>query len=155
MYYEVEFGPNRIGSEIYGWHLSVPSMAVLGLLLVAMFAALHSVARPPLSDDDLGDALARRWRSRNIVTVSAGAMLLHLFTVLASLVGTASMYGGALTGGEWFTAQPPFVILRTPMLVAAWIAEFAGWFLCFAVLVAALMPARESSRRSSWQSASH
>ena len=149
-YYQVDFGPNAVGTTIYGWYYSVPSLVVLGVLVVVTFVALKLVARPSLGEDGAEDAAVRRFRSRNIVAVSVGAMLL-----LGSLAGTAYMHGAATVGRDVYTAEAPFAILRTPMLVTAHVADFVAWFLLFSVLLAALWPGvARSTRKLSWQSAS-
>lgn len=154
-HYEIEIATGvTAGTDIYGWYFSVPSIILLALLLIATFLAVRAVAGPPLTSDLAADASARRWRTRNIVAVSVGAMLIHLAAVLNHLAGTAALSAGLTTDQGWVSAQPSLVILQTPMRLGATGAELVGWFLWFAVVLAALRSTTRETTEAPWHSAS-
>ena len=153
-HYEVRLGPVTAGTDIYGWHYSMPSMILLVVLLVATFAAVSVVARPALADDQVTDVAVRRRRSRNVVAIGLGGLLIHLASVLTHLAGTAALRAGLTTDQGWISTRPPLVILETPMRTAGTAAELGGWFLWFAVLVGGLLTARSVDVKSPWHSAS-
>ncbi|MCM3662595.1 hypothetical protein M3148_16600 [Georgenia satyanarayanai] len=154
-HYEIELATGvTAGTDIYGWYYSVPSIIVLALLLVATLVAVRAVARPPLTPDLAGDAPTRRWRTRNIVAISAGAMLIHLAAVLNHLAGTAALSAGFTTDQGWVSAQPPLIILQAPMRLGATGVELVGWFLWFAVVLAALQSTTRETTKAPWHSVS-
>ncbi|MEE6286430.1 hypothetical protein V2J52_02030 [Georgenia sp. MJ173] len=152
--YEIEIGNGVVaGADIYGWYYSLPSMVLLALLLVATLIAVKAVARPALNEQ-LADVATRRWRTRNILAMSLGAMLVHLASILQHLVGTARLTAGLPTDQGWISARPPLIILETPMRLTATVAELGGWFLWFAILLVAVLPATHMKSKAPWQSVS-
>ncbi len=153
--YWVDFGTeSSIGSGIYGWYYSLPATVIHGLLLLAALLAISSIARPPLPDEHSVDVAVRRWRTRNILAVTIGALLMHLAVVLRSLAGTAALSGGASTTQGWYTAGTPFAVLEVPLEVISIAADASAWFLwLFVFLMAALPPASERLT-STWRYAS-
>lgn len=90
MYY-IALGEAEGGTTIYGWYYSRSSLILLAALLVAGFAAVALIARPALGLDAERERLQRRVRSRNVLLLVAGALTLHLSTILLSLAATAGM----------------------------------------------------------------
>ncbi|WP_152192941.1 hypothetical protein [Georgenia satyanarayanai] len=157
--YWIDLGPGgSMGSSIYGWHFSVPSLALVALLVTATLLAAGLIARPPLAQDRENDVAVRRWRTRNVMAMATGALLLHLARVVNSLAGTAGIYGQTQTGQGLFTKGTPFAGLEGPLRVAADALEVCGWFFWFAVLFIALRASaqtRDNSRsRAPWSSRS-
>lgn len=142
------------GTDIYGWYFSVPSIILLVLLLLATFVAVRAVAKPPLGPGAAGDATVRRWRTRNVVAMSLGALLVHLASILSHLAGTAALSAGFATDVGWVSARPPLVILETPLRFAATGAELVGWFLWFGVLLVAIRSTAPETAKEPWHSAS-
>ncbi|HET7414270.1 MAG TPA: hypothetical protein VFI97_01065 [Arthrobacter sp.] len=154
-HYSVDLGTNSsIGTSIYGWYYSLPATVLHGLLLLAALLAISSVARPPLTVEYTADVATRRWRTRNILAVTIGALLLHLAVVLRSLSGTASMSGGISTGQGWFSSGTPFAALEIPLRVTGIAADATGWFLWLIILLMAAFPPANERSTSSWRSAS-
>ncbi|MFK3679471.1 hypothetical protein ACI2IP_17250 [Microbacterium sp. NPDC090218] len=112
---------------IYGWHYSLPSLALLGVLLVATTVAWLLIPRPAWSDDIDRDTALRRLRAANVTRIACGAVLLHLAVVFNSLRGTASMMLSTQAGTIGMVSLgTPFAAME-PALFAAWaIATTAG-----------------------------
>jgi hypothetical protein len=111
-------GTSTVATTIYGWHSSAPALALLAILMLAGWAALEVIARPPLAEDRDGDTAIRRTRSRNIAEVATGAVALHLAVSLQSLAGAATLTGTvpSATAGD-ITVHSPFAALG-PVLQA-------------------------------------
>ncbi|MDD9207012.1 hypothetical protein PU560_11115 [Georgenia sp. 10Sc9-8] len=157
--YWIDMGPgSSMGSTIYGWYFSRPSLALVVLLVVAGLVVVWLISRPPLAPDREHDVAVRRWRTRNVLAMATGALLLHLARVVDSLAGTASIYGQTQTDQGLFTTRTPFAALEGPLRVAADILEAGAWLLWFTVLlIAVTRSARtrdDGAVRSSWRSAS-
>lgn len=112
---------------IYGWHYSLPSLALLGALLAATTVAWLLIPRPAWSDDIDRDTAVRRLRADNVTRIASGAVLLHLAVVFNSLRGTASMMLSTQAGTIGMVSLgTPFAAME-PVLFAAWaIATTAG-----------------------------
>lgn len=136
--YWADLGVMSMGTEIYGWYYSVPALAFLATLLALVALVLAVIARPPLAPDVAEDAATRRWRARHVLTLAAGAVLLHLSSILASLSATASMEGGTSTTHGWVIAYGRFAALEGPLHVASQLTGVVGWACWFLVLLTAL-----------------
>lgn len=91
-HYDVDLGGDRgMGTAIYGWHYSVPALAVLALLLIAAVVSMTLIARPPLGAEPRIESQVRRLRTRSVLLVVSGALLLHLVPVFGLLRGAASV----------------------------------------------------------------
>jgi hypothetical protein len=139
--YMVDVGVMSMGTEIYGWYYSVPSLVLLAALLVLVVVALAVIARPPLAADVSAESVTRRWRARHVVSLASGAVLLHLSRVLASLSATASVKGGTSTTDGWMVAYGKFAGMEGPLLVASHLAGAVGWAFWFFVLLTAVATA--------------
>jgi hypothetical protein len=149
--YLVDFGTASAGTEIYGWYYSLPATVLHALLLLAALLAVRSIARPPLALEHTADGAVRRWRTRNVLAVTAGALLLHLAVVLRSLSGTASM---SISAEEGFSSGTPFAALEVPLQVAGMAADTVGWFLWLVILLMAAFPPAKERSTAAWRSAS-
>lgn len=153
--HHVDFGAAAMGTGIYGWYYSVPALVVMAALLLAAVAASWALARPPVAHEArTADVAIRRWRTRNVLALAAGALLVHLAVVLRSLAGTASARAMVTTAEGAFGAGSTFAALEAPLRVASTAVEVGGWFLWFAVLFAAAVPALRRRSVSPWHSAS-
>lgn len=117
-------GTTEIGTGIYGWHFSTPSLIALAVLLVMLFATLQAIASRSWEGDIDADAVVRRLRSSNALRLSCGAVGLHLSVILQSLAGTASLRGQSMTTElGMVTVGTPFAALE-PVLLWTGIAAF-------------------------------
>lgn len=125
--YVLDAGFGALEVPFYGWHTSAGPLVALVVLLVATFLAWSAIARPPYSEDLEGDVARRRQRSTNVARVAAGAMLLHLSTVLGSVAQIAS---GSLFSfdedGNRFDAWMPFASLSTALQAGCLLAGAIG-----------------------------
>ncbi|QMU97901.1 hypothetical protein FVO59_12325 [Microbacterium esteraromaticum] len=133
--YSVSIGTSgtEIGTGIYGWHYSVPSVIAIAALIIAALTAWALIARPAWADDVERDSALRRLRSSLVGRAVLGALLIHLFVVLQSLASTASLRGsapsselGTVSVGTPFAAMSP---LLGGLGQAALIAGLALWIL--------------------------
>ncbi|MBM7846908.1 hypothetical protein [Arthrobacter roseus] len=132
----VDFGTTTIGTGIYGWYYSVPALALLAVLLAATVLALWLIARPALGVDHANDVLTRRWRTRNIVAVASGALLLHLSAVFNSVAGSASFHATVPVEADVLaTFGPSFAALEPILTVGSFAAASVGYALWVGVLL--------------------
>ena len=102
------------------------------------------IARPAVAVDHVKDVQLRGLRTRNILAVLSGALLIHLGGILTSLAGNASFNGGVATGdGGWVVFGTRFAALE-PALSLAGVAVTA---LGYALWVGVLLTARPLRRR--------
>lgn len=96
--YVIELGGGAsAGTTIYGWYFSVPALVLIGVLLGLALVNMLLIARPPISSDRETETQYRTLSTRNVLTVTAGSLVLHLAVVLESLAGVASLEGSILT----------------------------------------------------------
>ncbi len=135
----VDFGTTTIGTGIYGWYYSVPALALLAVLLAATVLALWLIARPAIGVDHVNDALTRRWRTRNVVAVASGALLLHLATIFSSLAGSAGLRGTIPVGADGSgTFGTSFAALQPAFVVATFAVGALGYALWVGVLLSTI-----------------
>ncbi|HEY4615940.1 MAG TPA: hypothetical protein VIG75_10790 [Citricoccus sp.] len=137
--YFVDVGEQySMGTSIYGWFYSVPSLILLAILLATAYLDLVLIARPALGPDHDRDGQVRTVRTRNVLAVTSGALLVHLGMVLASLAGTASMRG-EFTGPDGTTpAWTTFAALEPAFSGASLVACALGVGLWATVLLSAV-----------------
>lgn len=130
--YFVDLGGERgMGSSIYGWFFSVPSLILTGILIVVSIVGLSLIARPALAEDREWDIRVRTIRTRNVVVAATGALLLHLGLILSSLAGTASVRTmfpsseGTVTFWTTFSALEPVFIASSILCAALGVALWA------------------------------
>ncbi|GAA1737470.1 hypothetical protein [Brachybacterium phenoliresistens] len=144
--YVVDMGSAAIGTTIYGWYASVPALILIAVLIALAAAAIWRISRPPWGSDPVRDASARRQRSHTVLAVAAGALLLHLSKVLASLSGTAAIRGTAHSGDQFFRGGASFSAFEEPLGVLSTGAAVSGWALWGIVLLACLVSPRLEAR---------
>lgn len=142
----VDTGVGGGSTAIYGWYYSRPALALVAVLAAVTLGALWLIARPAVGVDQVNDVQLRGLRTRNILAVVSGSLLMHLGEILTSLAGTAFFHGGVATGnGGWMVFGTPFAALE-PALSPAGVAVTAlGYALWVGVLLTAI-PARRTVR---------
>ncbi|MFC7402415.1 hypothetical protein [Citricoccus sp. GCM10030269] len=119
MVYSVEVGGQYgMGTSIYGWFYSIPALVLLVLMIVVVVIDLYLISRPALEGDHIRDAHVRTLRTRNVLAVASGALLIHLGLILRSLAGTAGMQGQFTIDGGMVTSWTTFAALQ-PVLIGA------------------------------------
>ncbi|WP_226532767.1 hypothetical protein [Microbacterium paraoxydans] len=112
---------------IYGWHYSLPALALLGVLLLSTAIGWLLLPRPAWSYDIDRDTAIRRLRATNIARIACGAVLLHLAVVFSSLRGTASMMLSAQAGPLGMVSLgTPFAAMEPALFVAWALSTTAG-----------------------------
>lgn len=142
--YTVDAGSSiSFGTRIYGWYYSVPALMLLAALIAVTIVALWLIARPSLSTNPDDDVRMRHLRTRNILAIASGALLVHLGSIFTSLSNTASLRGGAAIGengwGSWTT---PFAAMQPALLYVGLGIGALGYALWFGVLLSAALTRR-------------
>ena len=145
MYFVDIGGQHGMGSSIYGWFYSVPCLVLLAILLAVAYLDLFLISRPALDHDHLRDVLVRTVRTRNVLAIVSGALLVHLGSILASLAGTASMRSKFTGAGGTVTSWTTFAALEPVFFGASLVALALGVALWATVLLSAI-PARQPAR---------
>ncbi|WOF22802.1 hypothetical protein N8K70_15620 [Microbacterium betulae] len=141
--YTVDLGTASIGTTIYGWYYSAPSLVALVALGAVLIAGLSLIARPPLAVHRDEDIAVRRSLSRETVLAAVGALLLHLGEIFGSLAGAASIRGSFPAAGGSLEAGSPIAGFGPFFSVSAFVLASAGFALLFGLLLLALrIPAR-------------
>jgi hypothetical protein len=137
--FSFQIGTMRVGTTIYGWYYSIPAMFLLMMLIGTAWAGLALVARPPLDDAREQDAAVRRTRSRNIASVTTGAITFHLAAILGSLARTSKLGGGLATDTAGvINVGSPFAALGTFLDASSIVATCLGAVLCLSVALTAV-----------------
>lgn len=127
----MDSGAAEIRVLIYGWHYSLPSLVALVLFIGTTFLALRGIARPPLTVDAHQDTAVREERTRNVMGIFIGGLLLHLGAVLTFLAHTGTSSVGVFQGQDIIPIIAPFAAFG-PVLwvlgVAASVLGFTCWF---------------------------
>lgn len=146
MMYNVDIGGEySMGASIYGWFYSVPCLILLAILLAVAYLDLFLVSRPALDHDHARDTHIRTARTRNILAVATGALLVHLSFILQSLAGTASMRGQFTAAGGTVTSWTTFAALEPVLLGASFVLLALGVAYWATVLLSAI-PARQPAK---------
>ncbi|MGO2933561.1 hypothetical protein [Microbacterium sp.] len=142
--FALDAGAAEIRIPIYGWYYALPSLIALALFAGATLVALSVIAHPPLDADSFRDTTVRKERTRNVLGVLVGGLLLHLGTVLAFLGHTGTSSVGVLQGEDVIPIIAPFAAFG-PLLWflggAASVLGFGCWFEI--VLSSVRRPARQ------------
>lgn len=142
----VDTGVGGGATTIYGWYYSRPALALVAVLAAVTVGALWLIARPGVGVDQVNDVPLRRLRTRNILAVASGALLVHLGGILTSLAGTAFFHGGVATGnGGWMVFGTPFSALEPALSLAGVAVTALGYAFWVGVLLTAI-PARRTVR---------
>ncbi|MFC4429951.1 hypothetical protein [Citricoccus alkalitolerans] len=146
MMYNVDIGGEySMGASIYGWFYSVPCLFLLVLMLAATYLDLFLISRPALDHDYARDALIRTARTRNILAVATGALLVHFAFILQPLAGTASMRGQFTAAGGTVNSWTTFAALE-PVLHGASFALLALGVAYWATVLLSAIPMRQPAK---------
>lgn len=138
MYSVVIGGGRGMGTNIYGWFYSVPCLILLGLTIVIVIVDLVLISRPALDHDREQDIRGRTARSRNVLWIATGALLVHLGLILGSLAGTASMRSWFSTSEGGVSFWTTFAALQPALSGASSVAVALGFAFWFAVALSAI-----------------
>lgn len=144
-YYVDIGGQGSMGGSIYGWFYSVPCLVLLAILLAVALLDVVLISRPALDADHDRDVHVRTARTRNVLTVLCGALLVHLGLILESLAGTASMRGQFTAAGGTVTSWTTFAALE-PVFFGASVVALALGVALWATVVLSAVPARQPVR---------
>lgn len=144
--YFVDAGPMQVGTMIYGWHYSIPNLALISLLLAVTAFGLWRIARPPLSATPDQDAKARRQRTLVLISVVTGALLLHLGGIWHFLSATASVRGSGSSPQGLIHTWSDFAALEQPLRIGARIVTFAGYTIWISVLLLLSLPRKQRTQ---------
>lgn len=123
MHYEFGIG-GTARTLTYGWYDSVPSLALLTVLLGVAAIVLSQISRPAIGSNRERDIDERRRKSAIVATTVAGAVAMHASLVFVEAAGAASLSVGVLVDGQSLEVGGPFAVF-TPVLVVAGIASAA------------------------------
>ncbi|MHA6670100.1 hypothetical protein ACX3O0_14660 [Homoserinimonas sp. A447] len=147
--YVVDLGGERsMGTSIYGWFSSVPALILTAVMIMVAAFTLFLIARPPLDHHQERDVHIRTLRTRNVVAVGTGALLVHLGTILGSLAGTASLRGAFSTSEGSMMSWTAFAALEPTLRVASYVAASLGIAFWVAVALSAIPNRRRASTSS-------
>ncbi|GHD80900.1 hypothetical protein CLV85_0497 [Salinibacterium amurskyense] len=137
---------STFGTTIYGWYYSLPALALLAALIVVTLTALWLIARPPISADHSSDVWMRQLRTRNVLGLTSGGLLLHLGMIFNSLASTATLRGGETVGSTgWASWGTPFEAMQPALTFLGLVAMSLGFALWFGILLPAILPRRASA----------
>jgi hypothetical protein len=137
--YWVDLGGERaMGTSIYGWFYSIPCLILIGVMIVIASIDLVLIARPALDPDHERDAHVRTVRTRNVVLIATGALLVHLGLIFGSLAATASVRSSFSTSDGSVAFWTPFAALQPTLVGASSVAAGLGFMLWAAVAVSAI-----------------
>lgn len=143
--YSISIGTTgtEMGTQIYGWHYSIPTLVGVLALLLATAGAWALLPRPAWSDDVAHDSATRRLRGANIGRAACGALLIHLSVLLGSLAGTASLFGSTTTTELGaVSVTPPFAALGPTLHWCSALALIAGLAMWIVIALTAI-PSRD------------
>lgn len=138
-------GERAMGTSIYGWFYSVPCLILMGIMITIASIDLVLIARPALDHDHERDVYVRTVRTRNVVLVGTGALLVHLGLIFGSLAGTASLRSLFSTSNGSVASWTPFAALQ-PVLVGASIVAAGFGFMLWAAVALSAIPTRRRLR---------
>lgn len=138
-------GENTMATAIYGWFYSLPALVATALLAATAAGSLALIARPPLSGDRDQDVAVRTLRSRNIIMVATGALLIQLGLIMQSLAGTASLAASMSSELGRITLSTPVAAMMPVFTVTSYVAAALGvalWARVALTAVGVRQPAR-------------
>lgn len=141
--YFVDLGGERgMGTSIYGWFYSIPSLVLTVILMVVAIVALFLIARPALAEDRTRDIHVRRIRTRNVVAAGTGALLIHVSMILTDLAGTASIRASFATSEGPVSFWTSFSALQPALTTASMLCVTLGVALWASVALATVPASR-------------
>ncbi|NQX13499.1 hypothetical protein HQQ80_17870 [Microbacteriaceae bacterium VKM Ac-2855] len=148
--YEVKVSSNSSASTTtYGWWFAVPCLIAIAAIVALAALALFSISRPSLSIDEGKDVETRTLRTRNVLAITSGGLLIHLGAVLSSLYGTSRLRTG-FEGGSvgWVELGTSFAAIGPVLLVASYASVILGtgmwWYTLVSTAAVRLPRTRES-----------
>ncbi|WP_123045517.1 hypothetical protein [Cryobacterium tepidiphilum] len=137
--YFVDLGGERgMGTSIYGWFNSLPCLILTGAMIVIAILDLFLIARPALDHNQERAVHTRTVRTRNVLLVGTGALLVHFGLILGSLAGTASVRSMFSTSEGGVTFWTTFAALEPALVGASRLAAVLGFALWVAVALSAI-----------------
>lgn len=137
--YSVDLGGERgMGTSIYGWFYSVPCLILMGVMIVISILDLVLISRPSLDHNQERDVHSRTVRTRNVLLVGTGALLVHLGLIFGSLAGPASVRSWFPTSEGTVTFWTTFAALEPVLRGASSVAAALGFALWAAVALSAI-----------------
>jgi hypothetical protein len=130
-----------MGVSIYGWYNSVPSLILIGFMIAIAILDLVLVSRPALDNNQVRDVHIRSVRTRNVLLIGTGALLVHLGLIFDSLAGTASIRSSFPTSEGLVMFWTTFAALE-PVLRGASIVVTAFGFALWAVVTLSGIPSK-------------
>ena len=125
-------------STIYGWWFSIPCLVIIAVVIAIALVDLAVISCPPLGVDREGDAERRRSRTRNVLTVSAGGLLLNLGAIFGSLSGTSMLsFGVEVENVGQVVVGTPFAVMGPAFVGASYLADVIGFAMWWGVLLTA------------------
>lgn len=141
--YFVDLGGERgMGTNIYGWFNSVPCLILIGVMTVIAFVDLFLIARPALGHNPSRDSAIRAIRTRNVLAVATGALLVHLGLIFGSLAGTASIRSSFATSEGTVAFWTTFAALGPWLSAASSVTAALGFALWAMVALSAIPSSR-------------
>jgi hypothetical protein len=140
--YSVDLGGGRgMGVSIYGWFNSVPCLILIGVLIAIAILDLVLISRPALEVNQVEDVHIRSVRTRNVLLIGTGALLVHLGLIFNSLAGTASIRSSLPTSEGLVMVWTTFAALE-PVLRGASVVVTAFGFALWAVVALSGIPSK-------------
>ncbi|HEV7950120.1 MAG TPA: hypothetical protein VGP24_10160, partial [Glaciihabitans sp.] len=137
--YFVDLGGERgMGTNIYGWFNSIPCLILIGVMISIAIINLFLIARPALDQDHFRDAAVRTVRTRNVLMVGTGALLMHLGLIFGSLAGTASIRSSFATSEGPVAFWTTFAALGPWLSAASSVSAALGFALWTTVALSAI-----------------
>ncbi|OAV62959.1 hypothetical protein [Enteractinococcus helveticum] len=134
-----------MGTSIYGWFHSVPSLILLAMLAAGTVLNLSLIARPGFGADYDEDFRIRTIRTSNVLAVTTGALFVHLGAILDSIARTASIQMQFSVGGEAISSWTSFAALGPALQISAGIAVGVGVAYWLSIALSAV-PVRQLTR---------
>lgn len=144
MYFVEIGGQQGMGTTIYGWYYSVPCLILLAIMLAVAYLDLFLISRPALDQDHGPDVRVRTARTRTVLAVTTGALLVHLGLILESLAGTASLRSQFTAAGGTVTSWTTFAALQPVLFGASFVALALGVALWVSVILSAIPSRRRA-----------
>ena len=130
-----------MGVSIYGWFNSVPCLILMGVLIAIAILDLVLISRPALEVNQVEDVHIRSVRTRNVLLIGTGALLVHLGLIFNSLAGTASIRSSLPTSEGLVMVWTTFAALE-PALRGASVVVTAFGFALWAVVALSGIPSK-------------
>jgi hypothetical protein len=133
-------GNDAASTSIYGWWFSVPGLVLIAAIIVIALFDLAVISRPSFGTDSEGDAAIRRARSRNVLAVTAGGLILYLGAIMSSLAGTwinkyLTEVANAGVDVSFDVAVTTFAAMARGFEVAGYLAVVIGFAIWWGVLL--------------------